>query len=38
LRAAAGRAAHASVQGYRWDSVNAAMCEAYLAVANLRAG
>jgi glycosyltransferase involved in cell wall biosynthesis len=37
-RAAAGQAAHASVQEYRWDSVNAAMCEAYLAVANIRNG
>jgi glycosyltransferase involved in cell wall biosynthesis len=32
LRAAAGRAAHASVQGYRWDSVNAAFRDACVAL------
>ncbi|HZV17612.1 MAG TPA: glycosyltransferase family 1 protein [Sphingobium sp.] len=29
LRASAGAASHARVQGYRWDRVNAAMIEAY---------
>jgi phosphatidylinositol alpha 1,6-mannosyltransferase len=38
LRAAAGRAAHAGVQGYRWDSVNSAMRDAYLAVVNQKTG
>ncbi|MBT2185860.1 glycosyltransferase family 4 protein [Sphingobium nicotianae] len=30
LRASAGRAGHARVQGYEWDEVNAAMIAAYL--------
>jgi glycosyltransferase involved in cell wall biosynthesis len=33
LRASAGRAGHARVQGYEWDQVNAAMIETYLALA-----
>jgi len=36
LRASAGRAGHARVQGYEWDGVNAAMIETYLAVAQRR--
>jgi glycosyltransferase involved in cell wall biosynthesis len=32
LRASAGQAGHASVQGYEWDQVNAAMIEAYEAL------
>jgi len=33
LRASAGRAGHARVQGYQWDQVNAAMIETYCALA-----
>jgi len=32
LRASAGKAGHARVQGYEWDKVNAAMMEAYEAL------
>lgn len=32
LRAAAGKAGHARVQGYEWDQVNAAMMDAYEAL------
>lgn len=38
LRATAGKAGHARVQGYEWEQVNAAMIETYLRVVERRAG